>query len=415
MFRFDELGLNGRIKRVIQERRGYRIPQLSMGTFALEAIERGPRLNLVIPGVSASRIFGGASTAIRFFELARRHFPRARIVVIDEQERQFEPKRWPNWSSEADHGANNTIAFLKNSRTPLAVEPNDYFVATHWTTAYFVKTIKQATDDKFATAERPFVYLIQDFEAGFYPWSSLYLMAESTYADGPSVIPVFNTELLRDFVFGAGYQFPTSYCFEPALHPTLALRRAAVNDHAKRRLLLVYGRPSTARNAFELIVEALNAWSHKYDRADQWQVISLGEKHGDIKLNRGAVLCSMGKTTIEKYADYLLDASVGLSIMVSPHPSYPPLEMAEFGVNVVIRTFRLERRTLSVSGSPHQNRCPMPWSMLVPTMTMGFAKFHKARSLGGKMNFLLLMNSSAGCFACALLCRHLSKRFNRYG
>lgn len=160
MFSFDELGLKGRIKRVIQERRGYRIPQLSMGTFALVAIEREPRLNLVIPGVSASRIFGGASTAIRFFELARRHFPRARIVVIDERERQFEPKRWPKWSNKIDHSANNTITFLKNSRTPLAVEPNDYFVATHWTTAYFVKTIKQTTDYKFATAERPFVYLI---------------------------------------------------------------------------------------------------------------------------------------------------------------------------------------------------------------------------------------------------------------
>ena len=40
--------------------------------------------------------------------------------------------------------------------------------------------------------------------------------------------------------------------------------------------------------------------SREYDRADQWRVISLGEKHGDIKLNRGAILCSMGKTTIEK-------------------------------------------------------------------------------------------------------------------
>jgi len=30
---------------------------------------------------------------------------------------------------------------------------------------------------------------------------------------------------------------------------------------------------------------------------------------------------------------------VGLGLMVSPHPSYPPLEMAEFGVRVITNRF----------------------------------------------------------------------------
>jgi hypothetical protein len=35
---------------------------------------------------------------------------------------------------------------------------------------------------------------------------------------------------------------------------------------------------------------------------------------------------------LEVYAELLRTAGVGLSLIASPHPSYPPLEMAHFGV-----------------------------------------------------------------------------------
>ena len=41
----------------------------------------------------------------------------------------------------------------------------------------------------------------------------------------------------------------------------------------------------------------------------------------------------------EEYAKILEESYAGISLMASPHPSYPPLEMASFGVKVITNTF----------------------------------------------------------------------------
>jgi hypothetical protein len=341
MFSFG--GLKGFIKHQIKEalkrRRGYRINELSVRNFSLDQLETSPRVNLVIPAIGAAHAFGGITTALRFFESARQFFPRSRICVLDEDFKQFEAIRWPSWSVDPAGNSQNSIAFLKGSKVPLGLEPGDTFIATHWATALFVKAAREKMRASFQSDLRPFVYLVQDFEPGFYAWSSQYILAESTYAKGKEIIAVFNTELLRDYFLQAGYCFLSSYYFEPSLNPMLASLKTSLIKHPKKKLILVYGRPETSRNAFELVIETLHMWSSNYPDAHSWQLISLGEKHHDIVLNRGSVLRSMGKVSVEQYGNYLLDAAAGLALMVSPHPSYPPLEMAEFGVRVVTNQF----------------------------------------------------------------------------
>ncbi|HIT91132.1 MAG TPA: glycosyltransferase family 2 protein, partial [Candidatus Merdenecus merdavium] len=39
------------------------------------------------------------------------------------------------------------------------------------------------------------------------------------------------------------------------------------------------------------------------------------------------------------YALLLEESYAGISVMVSPHPSYPPLEMSVFGVKVITNTY----------------------------------------------------------------------------
>ena len=47
----------------------------------------------------------------------------------------------------------------------------------------------------------------------------------------------------------------------------------------------------------------------------------------------------LGKLSFDEYAYWLNRASIGVSLMVSPHPSYPPLEMAEAGLLTITNTF----------------------------------------------------------------------------
>ena len=103
--------------------------------------------------------------------------------------------------------------------------------------------------------------------------------------------------------------------------------------------MLVYGRPGAPRNAFELVVAGLRIWAKTYPHAGAWRLISLGARHGAISIAPNLSLTSRGKVSLEAYTDYLRRSAVGLSLMISPHPSYPPLEMAAFGVRVVTNNF----------------------------------------------------------------------------
>ena len=68
-------------------------------------------------------------------------------------------------------------------------------------------------------------------------------------------------------------------------------------------------------------------------------MLSAGEYHEPIPLGNNMALKSVGKLSIENYAQLLLDSYAGVSLMVSPHPSYPPLEMSVFGVKVITNVY----------------------------------------------------------------------------
>jgi O-antigen biosynthesis protein len=96
----------------------------------------------------------------------------------------------------------------------------------------------------------------------------------------------------------------------------------------------------TPRNSFELIVEALHIWATEFSNSSDWNIISVGEDHPDIELGNNILLTSMSKLTMDKYAQVLAESYIGISFMISPHPSYPPLEMAHYGIRVLTNKYR---------------------------------------------------------------------------
>ena len=110
-------------------------------------------------------------------------------------------------------------------------------------------------------------------------------------------------------------------------------------ERARSRTIVVYGRPRTPRNAFPAIVDGLRAWRRADPRAIDWQTVSVGQSHPDIDLGVGDPLRSIGKLDLDGYASLLRESAIGISLMVSPHPSYPPLEMAHLGLLVLTNGF----------------------------------------------------------------------------
>lgn len=303
------------------------------------------RLNLFVPSINPEHVFGGISTAIKFFvQLADELGYDQRIILVDAEPSKEALDNYsayelvaPNKDSESHK---QIVSYPYRDTCGIPVAENDYFMFTGWWTAHCAQEAFEEYKKEYGITPKPFLYFIQDYEPGFYAWSTRYLLADATYKYNHPTIAVFNSSELKTFFDNNGYHFAHSFVFDPVFNAGLKreLKRFGTTVRKKKQIL-IYGRPSTERNAFTLIVAALNKWTSIYENAREWEIISAGEKHPDIMLNSECMIHSVGKLSIEGYAQLLADSAVGISLMVSPHPSYPPLEMATYGVKVITNNY----------------------------------------------------------------------------
>ncbi|MFA7402728.1 MAG: hypothetical protein WC007_01945 [Pelobacteraceae bacterium] len=302
------------------------------------------RLNLVIPSINREHTFGGISTALQLYRGLVRELGSdvlRRIIVTDYAPgsgdlEDFSGYRVVGWDDDSD-AAEQILAANFRSGQSMPVTRGDVYLTTQWITAYLAQRSAVAQAALFGGVPNRIGYMIQDYEPGFYPYSTDHVLCESTYRSSVPQVAIFNSSFLHDFFKGHGYSFEREYCFEPRLNSRLKEMLALPQRSAKKRQILVYGRPSTPRNAFPLLIEGLRLWAGP--QWQEWQVISAGEQHPDVPLGHGLVLRSVGKLSLDQYATLLHESAVGASLMISPHPSYPPLEMAHFGVLTVSNRF----------------------------------------------------------------------------
>jgi hypothetical protein len=306
-----------------------------------ESAMRGDRLNLVVSSVATGSTFGGVQTAIDLFRAMTGPDIRRRILsagpVDDGVAAAFPDFRVVDAGEDPDDLA-QIVSIAGPGGVSVPVGPRDAFLATFWPTAAFALEVGRWQEATYGRRPGSMAYLIQDYEPGFYPRSSQYLMARATYDAPDSTIAIFNTDLLQADFHEAGIRFASEFTFEPRL--SLALRAVLDRPAPERvRRIVVYGRPSKPRNAFSLIVDGLRAWRASAPDVASWSIVSVGEDHVDIDLGGGVVMSSLGKLTLDAYADLIRTSAIGVSMMISPHPSYPPLEMAHLGLLVVTNRF----------------------------------------------------------------------------
>ncbi|WP_152985226.1 rhamnosyltransferase WsaF family glycosyltransferase [Stenotrophomonas maltophilia] len=312
----------------------------------------GRRLNLVLPSINKQHYFGGIHTAVLIYRELCRFFPASRIILVDSSPDEEALSRFSDHAlvpaDQTSTAMRQIVPFSDRYQKTLPVAGEDIWVATAWWTAYAAQRMSQWQGDN-GGIDRPMIYLIQDFEPGFYAWSSQYALSLSTYRPARD-IGIFNTALLAGFFEQHGLRYEKHSVFEPVLHDGLRPALQQVRDAAvpRQRRIVVYARPGTPRNAFELICEGLRLWGWKDPRARQWEVAAPGELQADLDLGPFA-LKALGKLDIDAYARLLSTSAIGLSLMVSPHPSYPPLEMAAFGMEVLTNRYDNKRLDQTVA------------------------------------------------------------------
>lgn len=308
--------------------------------FAPAFTRPAPSVCVLVPTLNPTEIFAGITTAIDIGAgLAARGLDVVFVatdlpVASTEASMRFVTGRLSN--AEAAAGAAGRMRlFCGVTGGTLPAHPGDRFLATAWWTAHAADALIAAHGYRHDR----FLYLIQDFEPMFYPWGPEHADATASYA--LRFDPVFNSTPLRDFFAAEGYRFATHGA--PVFHPAVELRRYAAPARPARvgpRRLALYGRPEVARNMFPMAVEALSRFlADRGIAPSEVELASVGLRHDPVALGQGHVLRSLGKLPLQDYPDWLRTVDIGLSLMLSPHPSHPPLEMAAAGVRVVTNRF----------------------------------------------------------------------------
>jgi O-antigen biosynthesis protein len=311
-----------------------------------DALATRPAINVLLPSLRRRHMSGGPNSALILAALLAERGQRVRLIACDAAAEGEELALRDHMDGLLRRSVARDLIELVDGfdRTkPVAIGLDDIFLATAWWTAQIAKYALAYT------VHEAFVYLIQDFEPILHEAGTFYARALETY--GFDHIPIINTELLFDHLVkeGAGRFADPRFAqkalwFEPALDRKSYFPERTAVGNTKKKVLLFYARPSIARrNLFELGVVALRkaVASGNIDK-ENWEVWAMGEDIPRIDLGNGVFLNPLPWMNFDDYAKRVRTADLMLSLMLSPHPSYPPLEMAASGRLVVTNSFSVK-------------------------------------------------------------------------
>lgn len=362
IIRFKEKWGHDGIKRSIERKKARRAARNQKASAPLDALEerflqctalptfwvtdtvstRSKRLTIVTDSVNASSLFGGVGTAlILACEICRRHEADLRIVT------RVEP---PDTSrlQDALHLFDITLpnkcefVFLPphGATKRLDVTDNDIFLTTSWWTT------EAATRGVPPTQIR---YLIQEDERMFYPFGDDRLRCEAVL-ENAEIKLIVNSSLLHEHFRQQGvkqYEKRAQF-FEPAFPATVY----QVKPKSGKNKLFFYARPNNPRNLFWLGVQVLReAVDRNLLPVDSWEIYMVGNAVPPTNLLGSHPYHVLESMKWSEYAAMIGGIDVGLCLMYTPHPSYPPLDLAASGALVVTNQFGCKQNLSQYSDS----------------------------------------------------------------
>lgn len=290
------------------------------------------RVNIVTDSVSSGSLFGGVGTALILAALLANKL-NAQLRIITRNERP-EPKNIENLLSlygiKLEHEIQFKFAECCDQKYELDIVKNDLFITTSWWTT--AATLPSVSNDKI-------VYLLQEDERMFYPFSDNRFKCE-TILRNSNIRFLINTKLLFDHFVQDGFDNIKAQAtwFEPAFPARIYHPRPKNRD--EKRKFFFYARPNNPRNLFYLGIEVIEqAVLQQVLDLDLWEIYLVGKDIPDVTFGDGYVPRKCENLTWSEYAELIGTIDLGLSLMYTPHPSYPPLDLVASGAVVVTNQF----------------------------------------------------------------------------
>ena len=299
------------------------------------------RVNIVVSMIDFKYVFGGYITVFHLARcLAERGF-QVRMIVVDECD--FRPVYWAKnfrkYTGLEDFLDRVELVYAFDRATVVHISPDDVFLPTSWWTAHIAHKATQTLGKK------RFVYLVQEYEPGFYPYGALASLSAQSYTFPHYAL--FSTELLREFFQLHGYGVfqsrdgeQLSASFQNTITSVGTVTPKELSRKRKRLLFYCRPEPHALRNMFDIGIMALRQAIAQGLFAD-WEFDGIGSLvgEGQVKLGPNAHMNLLPRLDQEAYRGILKNYDVGVSLMCSPHPSLVPLEMCGAGMLTVTNTY----------------------------------------------------------------------------
>lgn len=297
----------------------------------------GRRLNIVTDSINSGSLYGGVATSLILGSLLAEQWNCPLRVVT-----RTEPAHTRNFSAVLSangitHHKNVEFVFA-NLADPVAQLPigdGDIFLTTSWWTTESVRR---------AVGSRRIIYLLQEDERSFFPFGDDMLRCINVFND-PQITFIINTQLLYDFLVSEGFTSiqANGHWFEPSTSVTSFFYDPASHTGEKQNFFF-YARPGHLRNLFYLGLETIEAAiAQGVLDPHQWNFHFVGKHIPLIQLDPSVSLHCHQDLSWAEYAALVRQMDLGLSLMHSPHPSYPPLDLAASGAVAVTNRYNLKQ------------------------------------------------------------------------
>lgn len=307
------------------------------------------RINVVTDDISKRSLFGGVATALILASIiCKKNNWTLRLVTryteCDLNDyydfMHFMKIETPETVQVYSDIRRNAAVF--NYKLPVA--ENDVFLATSWWTA------KGILDSKITDR---ILYIIQEEETFFYPYGDERLLCEQIMKSS-RIDYIVNTKLLYDYFGAHGYDLLTQNAlyFEPAFSKDVyTANEHTFNENNSKKRLFFYGRPRNPRNLYYFGLRCLDeAIMRGIIDTDIWDIYMAGNSVEPIEFSNGYQPIIKGQMSWKEYAEFARTVDLSFSLMYTPHPSYPPLDMLCSGAVVVTNEFE-NKRNLSYSAN----------------------------------------------------------------
>lgn len=357
------------------------------------------RVSVVTDSINRGHLFGGVGTAIIMAALvAQAAGARLRIVTrIERAQPVGLDTVLDTYGIALSHGVEFAYAPFHDESYEIDCFEGERFITTSWwTTAATLGSVPS----------RQISYLLQEDERMFYPFGDEHLLCARVLAN-KDIRFVVNTRLLFDHLVASGLTnvADKGLWFEPAFPRDVYFPRPRAAG-AKRKLLF-YARPHNLRNLFYFGLEILEAaFARGIIDLRQWDVVLVGKDIPKIRLDDGRYTPErLENLDWPAYAELAGQTDLALCLMYTPHPSYPPLDMAASGAVVVTNTYGLKQ---DLSGYSKNILCgDLTLESMLETLARAIrlagddplrGEQHRANGLGGdwKMSFAEVVPVLAG-------------------